>query len=250
MAKSFFVVRNDSFFEGGAGFSLPTLSEDGSWTPGQWHSQKNYGEYSFIRESGFRVTHEPAAHWRENSECYEVECEGLLQAVHRAFLYSKVRLLRKLTEEDLVKYHILSSGSHTVRDGEVAITGSANVTLLGKAKALAYSASGYIEAHDCVEVVIYSQASRVAVNAYGRSKVSVHSSSVVIAYDEATAHAHNFGEFNVSIGGNSRLPKRLRKLSRISAYNNARIEIMNDSDIWLASPKASAKIVKTVPDYD
>lgn len=250
MEKPFFVVSRAGRFEDYSKPSLPTQNSDGSWTAGQWHNRDDYDKYSRTRRSGIRVTHEPAALWRENSECYEVECEGHLMDAHQAFLYSKVRLLRKLTAEELVKHQILSSGSHTVKDGDVAITGSANVILLGKAKARVYSATGYIEAHDCAEIDISQETSRVTVGAYGHSKVLVRPRCVVIAYDESTAHIHGYGEFAVSTGGNSRLPKRLRKLSRISAYNNARIEIMNDSDIRLASPKASVKIVNTVPDYD
>ncbi len=245
MAKPLFVVLT----AGNDKLSLPQQNTDGTWVAGQWQSKEDYEKRSTTTRFGFWVTHEPAVHWRENSECYEVECEGPLRQAHRAFWSNKVRLLRKLTEKELVKYQVLSSGTHTIKDGDVVVTGSANVILYGKAKAEAYSATGRIEAHDRVEVRL-NKGSRATVSAYGHSQVTADTRCVVIAYDEATTHVHGYGKFTVSLGGKSRLPKRLRKLPCVSAYNNARIDVREDADIRLASPKASTKIVISIPDYD
>lgn len=246
MAKSIFVVNRSANDD--VQLSLPVQNSDGTWTPGEWQCHNDQDRYSSVRRHGFRVTHIPAFWWRENSACYEVEFEELLSKFTESSLYSKVRLLRKLTEQELAQYQILIGGEHTIRSGEVAVDGMAKVTLLGNAKAKIYSAQ-YIEAHDCSQVDMLQPIRGLTVNAYGQSVVDVCQPCFVIAKDNVTVELNGYGEFTVSLDGKSQLSKRMRKLLRINAYNKAQITTSGDSHIYLAG-KAKVRFERTLPDWD
>ena len=155
------LLDGKSFHGGDFEWSLP---ENGK--PGKWHSVK--GDLKMC-ERGFHLTDNPPKWWDRTAKCYEVEYKDALAPQDDKICVRKVRLVRELTEDDLVRLQIFYSGTHKVTSGN----------------ALAYDSS-QVTAYDSSRVTAYDSSQ---VTAYDSSQVTAHDSSRVEACDSSTINS-------------------------------------------------------------
>jgi len=179
--KYYKVLKNGKSLKGGSlEWSLP---EDGK--PGEWHEVK--GVLSLC-DNGLHITKTPIVWWEDGAECFEVEWAGDKIGDDNKAVVRKCRLVRMLTDEDLCKLGIFRSGSHEVKSGTVAASGSAIVRASDSAVVTAYG-SAIVKAYSSAIVKAYGSAS---VTAYGSAIVRAHDSVNVTAYDFTSVRAYDY----------------------------------------------------------
>ena len=171
--KYYKVLMNGKSLHGGSlEWSLPKGDK-----PGEWHEVK--GVLSLC-DNGLHITKTPIVWWEDGAECFEVEWAGDKIGDDNKAVVRKCRLVRMLTDEDLCKLGIFRSGSHEVKSGTVAASGSAIVRA---------SDSAIVAAYGSAIVKAYGSA---LVKAYGSASVTAYSSAIVRAHDSVSVTAHDF----------------------------------------------------------
>jgi len=126
-------------------WSLP--SEDG--TPGDWHEVDGP---TTLCHHGFHLTHDPVQWWKPRCEVYEAEAEDLGESDAAKIVVRKVRLLRRLDDEELAALRIFRSGQREARDAEKYIaSGSARVLAMDSAQVQVLD-SAQVKASDSAHV--------------------------------------------------------------------------------------------------
>jgi len=195
--KYYKILLNGSSCHGGSfSWSLPsqgsgeaTSGSNEPASPGEWHALPD-NEEPILCERGFHVTSQPTSWWVENADCYEVDCLGLLPedpSNHKA-VCSKIRLLRKLSHDDLAKLNVFLSGESEISEGFGIAYGNAKVKAYGSSSVVAYGSSS-VEAYDSSSVRAFGSSS---VEAYDSSSVEAFGSSSVEAYDSSSVRASGF----------------------------------------------------------
>lgn len=175
--KYYKVLMNGKSFHGGSlEWSLPKGDK-----PGEWHESK--GVLSLC-DNGLHVTKTPAAWWADGAECFEVEWAGDKIDVGNKAVVKKCRLVRMLTDDDLCKLGIFRSGSHKVKGGTVAASGSACVMAYGSTRVRAYG-SASVTASGYASVTAYGSA---CVRAQSHSTVNTHSAETNVETEGHAVH--------------------------------------------------------------
>ncbi|HEY9792127.1 MAG TPA: hypothetical protein V6D22_17105 [Candidatus Obscuribacterales bacterium] len=126
--KYYKVLMNGTSFHGGAmPYSLPIQKEDGTWKPGKWH---NVDGQILLCRNALHVTSDPINWFASGAEVFEVETNG--EIVRRNEKDDKigcewVRLIRKLTPEELAEHRIFMVGRHSITEGDATADGNATV---------------------------------------------------------------------------------------------------------------------------
>jgi len=190
--KYYKVLKNGKSLKGGSlEWSLPKGDE-----PGEWHEAK--GVLS-LRDNGLHVTKTPAAWWADGAECFEVEWDGEKIDGDNMAVVRKCRLVRMLADEDLCKLGIFRGGSHEVKSGTVAASGSACVRATGSASVAAYGSA--------------------SVDAYGSVSVTAYGSASVIAFDYASVRAYDYADVRAYISASV----RACDYANVTAYGSASV---------------------------
>ncbi len=135
MARKWYKVVNTTGRTHIAGFQYSLPKDD---KPGEWHElAKNIALAPCV--SGFHITDRPAYYVTRNkdifSTVYEVEFQGEALPYNSTFCYltcRKVRLVRKLEDNELSTVGIFSTGSHVCKLPYMVATGDARVLFYGK----------------------------------------------------------------------------------------------------------------------
>jgi hypothetical protein len=181
------LVNGKSCHGGDFTWSLPNGDQ-----PGEWHSipDERPLDICFV---GFHLTDQPQKWWKNGAECYEAHIEGQTTTYNSSdakIACRKVRLARRLNDNDLIVFSIFLSGSHDVRDGFAIASGSSTVRASDSSTVRAYDSST-VRAYDSSTVTAYDSST---VRAYGSSTVRAYDSSTVRAYDSSTVVV--FSTFN------------------------------------------------------
>ena len=154
---------------GNLDWSLPTLNEDGTYTPGAW--MRVDGEL-ILCENAIHLTDQPAAWYVEGGQCWLAEYRGATVGALDGGTESKlgVREARLLAPVEWATVGAYTTGEHTVSAGFVLASDSATVRAYGSATVRAYGSA--------------------TVHAYGSATVRAYGSATVHAYDSATVHAY------------------------------------------------------------
>ena len=168
------LLDGKSFHGGGFEWSMPKNGK-----PGKWHSVK--GDLKMC-ERGFHLTDNPQNWWDRNAKCYEVEYKDALEPKDDKICVRKVRLVRELTEDDLVRLQIFYSGTHKVTSGKALAYNSSRVEAYNSSRVEAYNSS-QVTASGSSQVRAYNSS---RVEAYNSSQVRAYNSSQVRAYDSST----------------------------------------------------------------
>ncbi|MFN6965186.1 MAG: hypothetical protein ACK4S4_15680 [Pyrinomonadaceae bacterium] len=217
------LIAGRSFHGGEFEYDLPTQNDDGTWTPGDWHSFD--GELVPCSQ-GFHLTSEPVLWWDRDADCYEAEYDGeSVVCSDDKIVCRRVRLVRKLTRDELVVLNIFYSGEHRLDSGRGVAYGYARVSASGHATVRAYN-SAKVEASDSATVKVHDSAT---VKAYGYARVSASGHATVRAYDSAKVEAYGS--------------------TTVEAYNSAKVEaygsatvVAYDSATVEASDSATVKV--------
>ena len=186
--KCYKVLKNGKSCHGGQqDWPLPTPAGPGEWL-------EHVGRL-LPCHSGYHLTRLPAV-WYTGSglDVYEAEYAGEHDACDDdKIVCRKVRLIKKLTEEELVAVRVYLSGSHAAKEGKVAASGSATVLASGSATVEAYG-SATVEASGFATVLASTVATvrasdSATVEASGSATVEASGSATVAAYDFATVRA-------------------------------------------------------------
>ena len=206
--KYYKILLNGQSCHGGSfSWSLP---KEG--IPGEWHALPD-NEEPILCQKGFHVTSQPTSWWVENADCYEAECEGLLPedpSNHKA-VCSKIRLLRKLSHDDLAKLNVFLSGEHKISEGFCIASGNAKVKASGSSSVVA-SGSSSVTASGSSSVVASGSSSVVA---YDSSSVVASGSSSVRAFDSSSVEAS--GSSSVEAYGSSSVKASVRAIVRVES---------------------------------
>lgn len=109
------LVNGRSCHGGNLVWSLPKRNPDGTWEPGDWHE---YAGPLEMCTQGIHLTGQPARWWLPGADCYEAEFEGafcgengepVVDDGHK-LVCRRVRLLRKLSDAELLAYRICVFG--------------------------------------------------------------------------------------------------------------------------------------------
>jgi hypothetical protein len=179
MSKYYKVLNGNKACSGGSfEYSLPALV-NGKWQAGEWH--EHTGELRLCN-SGFHVTQKPFD-WVSDKgyDVYECEIAGECTRYDKEsekLACSKIRLLRKLNEAELLKHNIVVSGELTVTSGKYKVFGNSTVYAHGDSTVKAWGNS---------TVTAYGNST---VRAYGNSTVTARGNSTVYAYDNSVVTAH------------------------------------------------------------
>ena len=215
MTKFYKVLLNgDSCHGGSFSWGLPSES-----SPGEWHALPD-NEEPILCQKGFHVTSQPTSWWVENADCYEVECEGLLPEDpnnHKA-VCSKIRLLRKLSHDDLAKLNVFLSGEHKISEGFGISYGNAKVKAFGSSSVRA-SGSSSVKAYGSSSVETCDSSS---VRAFGSSSVEAYGSSSVVACDSSSVEA--YGSSSVVASGSSSVTASGRAIVRVE-YGSPKVTV-------------------------
>jgi hypothetical protein len=185
------LVDGRSCHGGDMQWSLPTAK------PGAWHEVD--GPLKMC-ERGIHLTTDPARWWRPGCEVFECEAEGVEgdgSIDDRKVVVRRARLVRRLSDSDLVDLRILRFGHHEIRKGLVIVERSASVTAYGSASIRA-SGSASVTAYGSASVTAYGSAS---VTAYGSASVTAYDSASVTASDSASVTA--YGSASVRASGSA-----------------------------------------------
>ena len=98
------VLASGQSCDGGThAWSLPTRTADGTWTPGAWHELPASQRVETCR-SGFHLTTDPRAWWRDGRAVYLAESSGERgQPREDKVACRRVRLLRPVTAGDVLR---------------------------------------------------------------------------------------------------------------------------------------------------
>jgi len=193
------LVNGRSCHGGDLDYSLPTQSEDGEWTPGDWHEVD--GEIR-VCTNGLHITNDPAAWWHPGAEAYGVEYEGDTDARgDDKIAVRRLRLTRKLTPAELAAHRIFTEGIHDADGaGHCVADGSAQMEAYNRVQVRAFSNaqveaydSVHVEAHDSAHVEAHDSAhveahDSVHVKAFSNAQVEAFDSVHVEAFDSAQVH--------------------------------------------------------------
>ena len=156
-------------------WSLPSGDQ-----PGDWHETSR----ALMCHEGLHLTVEPLAWHKERCRVFEVEAlelatdhAGAVLREEDKVVARRVRLLRELSDDELVSINIFRTGKHDLREGRGVAEGSAQVTASGSAQVTA-SGSAQVTAYDSAQVT-----------AYNRAQVTAYDSAQVTAYDSAQVTA-------------------------------------------------------------
>jgi len=217
--KCYKVLKNGKSCHGGQqDWPLPTPAGPGEWL-------EHVGRLSPCH-SGYHLTRLPAV-WYTGSglDVYEAEYAGEHDASDDdKIVCRKVRLIKKLTEEELVAVRVYLSGSHAAKEGKVAASGSATVEASGSATVEAYG-SATVRAYDSATVA-----------ASGSATVEAYGSATVRAYGSATVRAS--GSATVAASGSATV--RASGSATVEAYGSATVEASGFATV-LASSSATVR---------
>jgi len=178
--KCYKVLKNGKSCHGGQqDWPLPTPAGPGEWL-------EHVGRL-LPCHSGYHLTRLPAVWYTASGlDVYEAEYAGEHDACDDdKIVCRKVRLIKKLTEEELVAVRVYLSGSHAAKEGKVAASGSATVRASGSATVQAYG-SATVEASGSATVAASDSATVEAsgsatVNSYSKlNRIGLHSLAVEI----------------------------------------------------------------------
>lgn len=164
------VLRSGESWHGGAHrWSLPTLADDGTWTPGEWTP----AVAPVLCETGWHLTREPARWWGAGDVvAYLTETSGAETRYDEGdgkCAVERCSLVRPLTRDELAALGVYTEGEHEVRSGTAYASGSARVRASGSAT---------VTARDSATVTAYDSAT---VTAYGSARVHAAGQSVCTA---------------------------------------------------------------------
>ena len=159
------LVGGASCHGGDLRWSLPKR-EGETWMPGEWHEVEGDLERC---SNGLHLTSDPARWWKPNCEIFLVEAEDFDgdEDEDAKVVARRVRLLRQLSDEELIDLRIFRSGQHQatgdkayVASGSASVraSGSASVRASGSASVRA-SDSASVEASDSASVEAWDSAS-------------------------------------------------------------------------------------------
>ena len=142
------VLRGGESWHGGTRrWSLPTLADDGTWTPGEWTPAVT----PVLCETGWHLTREPARWWGAGDvAAYLTQTDGAVTRYDDGgakCAVERCRLLRPLTRDELAALGVCTEGEHEARSGIAHVSGSATVTAYGSATVRAYD-SATVTAYD------------------------------------------------------------------------------------------------------
>lgn len=179
--KVYKVLLGDKSCHGGEQvWPLPTADGPGEWL--------EFSGDLVPCKKGYHVTTDPLK-WYDRSELsvYEAEVDGeIVPCQDDKSVCRKVRLVRRLGDNELADFNIFVYGTHNVNSGEVVACGSAVVRAWDRAVVRAYG-SASVQAHDSALVIAHDS---VAVKACGLSVVRVYDRASVIAYGSTSVQAH------------------------------------------------------------
>ena len=146
------VLRAGESWHGGAHrWSLPTLADDGTWTPGEWTP----AVAPVLCEAGWHLTRDPARWWGAGDvAAYLTETDGAVTRYDDGdgkCAVERCRLLRPLTRDELAELGVYTEGEHEARSGIAHASGSATVTAYDSATVRA-SGSATVRAYDSATV--------------------------------------------------------------------------------------------------
>ncbi len=175
------LIDGKSCHGGDMDWSLPTLNDDGTYTPGEW--MRVDGQL-VLCDRAIHLTDQPATWYIEGAQCWLAEYRGCTVGELTGTWESKIgvreaRLIAPVPWEDV---GVWSDGNHVVRGGMVRAYGSASVTAYGSASVTAYD-SASVTAYDSASVTAYDSAS---VRAYDSASVRAYGSASVRAYGSAS----------------------------------------------------------------
>ncbi len=183
------LMNGESCHGGNMTWSLPKGDE-----PGDWHTHEGP---AVMCASGFHVTDTPSKWYKTASSVYQAECEGFVQenTSEQKSLFTKVRLVRELTDEDLSSLGIFRKTTQVVTQMQAACFDStvyANESIIrsygrsivfarGGSRVKAFDntlvfadAGAQVELYD--DAVAHVMPRSVSVNAWGRSRVFCNTS--------------------------------------------------------------------------
>lgn len=195
--------------------------EDGTTEPGAWREVEE--RPLRMGHNGFHITPDPAPWWRKGASCYEVEFEEpltdkngtVVKGYMARIVVARVRLMRKLSREDLEQIRIFETGEHSVKNGIACVCGNASLRACGNA---------YVFAHGNASVYAYENSK---VHAYGNATIEASDLAIVTAYERATVSAQGLSEVypsdyaTVTVGGNV----------TVGACGSASVNAHGDSEI-------------------
>jgi len=193
--KYYKVLMNGTSFHGGAmPYSLPIQKEDGTWKPGKWH---NVDGQILLCRNALHVTSDPINWFASGAEVFEVETNG--EIVRRNEKDDKigcewVRLIRKLTPEELAEHRIFMVGRHSITEGDATADGNATVRADGNATVRA-DGNATVEADG-----------NATVEADGNATVRADGNATVRADGNTTVNTHRTwypNESKVTVTGNA-----------------------------------------------
>jgi hypothetical protein len=218
------VLRAGESWHGGAHrWSLPTLADDGTWTPGEWTP----AVAPVLCETGWHLTRDPARWWGAGDvAAYLTETSGAVTCYDDGdgkCAVGRCRLLRPLTRDELAELGVYTEGEHEARSGIAHASGSATVTAYGSATVTAYG-SATVTAYDSATVTAYDSAT---VRAYDSATVRAYGSATVTAYDSATVTA--YGSATVTAYGSATV--RAYDSATVTAYDSATVTAYDSATV-------------------
>jgi hypothetical protein len=105
-------------------WSLPTVSADGTVTPGAWHEVA--GAIRICR-TGLHLTSDPKEWWEPGCTIYLAEHDGIMGREDDKIVTRRARILRLATVAELAAVKIFTEGQHSVSNGRARASGSASV---------------------------------------------------------------------------------------------------------------------------
>ena len=191
MSQKFFkvILGGKSATRGEFEWNLPSANEDGSWTPGSWHSVEPPINAPC---NALHVTDKPREWWRHGADCYAVETAGEESEYDPGMSkkgVEKCRLLRKLTREELARDHNIV----LVKDGETAKVVAGQICFADGNSTVEADGNSTVEADGNSTVRAYGNST---VRAYGNSTVRADGNSTVRADGNSTVEAYGNSTVN------------------------------------------------------
>lgn len=212
-------------------YSLPVQQPDGSWQPGEWHTMSD--SELVMCKSGFHVTTAVGLHkwWKAGADVYLAELGDHRLADGEKVASSAIRLMKRLSADDLRQHNILIEGMAVViQDDHWIVDRSAGLKAYGTAKVRAMGKSK-VWAHDDANIQASDDST---ITATGRSQVC--------ASDQAKVTLHSHAK--ASCFGNSTV--RANEQSRVNAYGrSAKVYAYDQAEIRLLSSECKVEAYDT-----
>jgi hypothetical protein len=177
------LVNGRSFHKSYMAYSLPTMGDDGTIIPGEWHTVEGALK---VCSWGLHVTSDPKEWWADGATAYVVEYGGFGGRRDDKICVRKLRLLREATRTELEAVQIFYAGTHEVTDGKAIAYGSSTVKSYGSSTVESYGSST-VKSYGSSTVKSYGSST---VKSYGSSTVESYGSSTVESYGSSTVKSY------------------------------------------------------------